>query len=104
VLVKDAIAAIVRGDHGDPFSFLGMHPGEVRGDLVVRTFAPQASHVDVLDASTSGVVAQLERIDESGFFAGNIRGRGAFAYRLRLTVGQTIVDIDDPYRFGPVLG
>jgi 1,4-alpha-glucan branching enzyme len=104
VLAKDAVAAIVRGDHGDPFSVLGMHPSDVRGDLVVRTFAPHASRVDLLDAATGGVVAQLERIDESGFFAGTIRERAPFAYRLRMTIGDAIVDVDDPYRFGPVLG
>ncbi len=104
MLAKDDVAAIARGDHGDPFSILGMHPGEVRGDLVVRTFAPQASRVDVLDAATGSVVSQLERIDESGFFSGVIRGRAPFAYRLRLTIGDAISDVDDPYRFGLVLG
>jgi 1,4-alpha-glucan branching enzyme len=104
VLAKDAIGAIVTGDHGDPFSILGMHPGDVQGDLTIRTFAPQASRVDVLDAATGVVVANLERIDDAGFFAGNVRGRSPFAYRLRLRVGGRTVDVDDPYRFGPVLG
>jgi 1,4-alpha-glucan branching enzyme len=104
VLAKDAIGAIVTGDHGDPFSILGMHPGDVQGDLTIRTFAPQASRVDVLDAATGVVVANLERIDDAGFFAGDVRGRSPFAYRLRLRVGDRTVDVDDPYRFGPVLG
>ena len=104
MLAKDAIAAIVRGDHGDPFSILGMHPGDAKGDLPVRTFAPHASRVDLLEAATGSVVAQLERIDEAGFFSGVVRARAPFAYRLRLTVGDAIVDVDDPYRFGPVLG
>jgi len=104
VLAKDTVAAIVHGDHGNPFSILGMHPGDIPGNLTIRAFAPHASHVDVLDAATGSIAAQLDRIDEAGFFAGIVRGRAPFPYRLRLTVGETIVDVDDPYRFGSVLG
>ncbi|MBD5606861.1 MAG: 1,4-alpha-glucan branching enzyme, partial [Candidatus Eremiobacteraeota bacterium] len=81
-----------------------MHRGAT-GDLEVRTFAPEAARVEVVDAATDGVVAELARVDHTGFFAGTVAGRRApFAYRLRLTVGEAAVDVEDPYRFGPVLG
>jgi len=97
-----AVAAIARGDHGDPFAILGMHAsGE---GIVVRTFQPDASAVDVLDAA-GNAVATLERLHADGFFAGIVTGaKTPFAYRLRLTIGATTVDREDAYRFGEVLG
>ena len=100
---KGAVASIVRGDHGDPFAVLGMHLED--GKLVVRAFLPQASRVEVLDAASGKVAAELARIDPAGFFAGSIAGVAKpFPYRLRLTIGDTQAEIEDPYRFGDVLG
>ena len=100
---RRAIAAIARGGHGDPFAVMGMHrDGE---DLVVRAFLPQASRVEVIDAATGTVVADLERLDGAGFFCGVVAGRTEpFRYRLRLTIGDTHAEIEDPYRFSEVLG
>ncbi len=99
-----AIASIVRGDHGDPFAILGMH-AEPSGELAVRAFLPQASRVEVIDASSGRSVAELTAVDSAGFFAGTIADRvERFPYRLRLTIGNSTNEIEDPYRFGPVLG
>jgi 1,4-alpha-glucan branching enzyme len=99
------IDAIVRGEHGDPFAVLGMHADPETGELSVRAFQPHASRIEVVDAASGAVVADLARLDEAGFFAGNVAGRRErFAYRLRLTIGDSVTDIEDPYRFGPVLG
>jgi 1,4-alpha-glucan branching enzyme len=47
----------------------------------------------------------LERIHPAGFFAGSVLKRDKpFPYRLRLTIGDTRTEIEDPYRFGNVLG
>ena len=98
------IAAIVASNHGDPFAFLGMHDDE-RGLLHVRTFQPGAARVAVLEASTGRELVELVRLHENGFFAGQIpRRRNRFAYRLRVRWNGVDVDIDDPYRFPPILG
>jgi len=105
VLASAAIAAIVRGEHGDPFAILGPH-AEAEGDVIsIRAFVPQASRVVAIDAADGSVVADLPRIDEAGFFAGPAGERTRpFHYRLRLTIGESVTEIEDPYRFGPILG
>jgi 1,4-alpha-glucan branching enzyme len=97
--------AILRGQHGDPFSVLGMHrPGDA-GPLIVNVFAPDAAEVDLLDEKGKRV-AGMDQIDPQGFFHAALpRRRKPFAYRLRLrnALGESW-DIEDPYRFGPVIG
>ncbi|MFC7703577.1 1,4-alpha-glucan branching protein GlgB [Plastorhodobacter daqingensis] len=86
------VEAIVRGNHHDPFAILGPHGGEV------RVFAPQAAEVAVL---AGGKVTPLPRVHPEGFFAGPAPGRD---YRLAMKAGNHEWEVDDPYRFGPVLG
>ncbi|MDF1586076.1 1,4-alpha-glucan branching protein GlgB [Marinimicrococcus flavescens] len=94
--------ALVQGRHGNPFAVLGMH-GE--DPPVLRTFQPDAARVAVLDARTGERVAQLERIEPAGLFAGTLEGRsGRFAYRLEVEHGGDTRLIDDPYGFPPLLG
>ncbi len=97
-----AIEALVRGDQADPFSLLGMH--EHAGGVVVRTFQPQASRVWLIDGRNGSRVAELSRAHGEGIFAGHLPDAGRFPYRLRLEVEGSIVDLDDPYRFPPLLG
>ena len=103
MLRADDVAAIAHADHSDPFGVLGMH---VEDDaVIVRAFLPQAGRVAVLDAATGKAVADLQRLDADGFFAGTIPGRKtAFRYRLRLQVGERTWEMEDPYRFGTLLG
>ena len=98
-----AVAAIVAGRHGDPFAVLGM---QARGDaLSVRVFWPGAESVQVLEAESGRVAAQLERIHDDGFFAGPVEGRRSpFPYRLRISGYGSTWEAEDPYRFPPVLG
>ncbi|MBL8659551.1 MAG: 1,4-alpha-glucan branching protein GlgB [Rhodospirillales bacterium] len=96
-------ASIVAGTCGDPFSYLGMH-GEGR-ELVVRAFFPEASAVAVVEAATGKPVGELPRIDKAGLFAGALKGRREpFVYRLRLTTPTGERDVEDAYRFPPLLG
>jgi len=98
-----AIEALVRGDHGDPFGVLGPHR-DTAGQMVVRTFQPQASRVWVLDKA-GHAMAELSREHADGLFAGVVgKPKSPFAYRLRLEVGDRTVEIDDPYRFDAILG
>jgi len=98
------IAAVVSGEHRDPFAFLGMHALGNSGALVVRAFAPDADRVEVIDAADGKTVVTLDRLDDAGLFAGPIRGRkGPFAYRLRIVDTGGRRDVDDAYRFAPVV-
>ena len=98
-----SIAALMHGDHPDPFSILGMH--RHGGDLVVRALLPGAAAVEVIDAKNGRRVAGLEPVEGGGVFSGVIpRRRNPFAYRLRVDWGTHRQDMDDAYRFGPVLG
>ncbi len=101
--VRQQIDALLRGEHDNPFYFLGMHR-EPPHDVVVRTFQPHATHVWVIDVATNEVVVELERLHPDGFFAGATGRSDRFRYRLRRDSAGRIVDFDDPYRFPPVLG
>jgi 1,4-alpha-glucan branching enzyme len=98
------IEAVVRGNHGNPFVVLGMQGGEGK-PVAVNTFTPQAGEVQVLDAATGEVVAELKRVHPEGFFSGYVEGRtDRFPYRLRLIAGDHVWEMEDPFRFPPVLG
>jgi 1,4-alpha-glucan branching enzyme len=99
-----AIEALIRGDHGDPFALLGMQEAE-GGGLVVRTFQPQASRVWLVDQATGRSAGEFSRLHADGLFVAPLPDRTTrFAYRLRLEVGGATSEIDDPYRFPPLLG
>src|SRR5258708_2623537 len=90
--------AIVEGRHSDPFHYLGLH---IEGDkTVVRAFLPEASNVEAI--GEHGETAALNRIHDAGLFAGALPN-GSKRYQLRARFGETVVDLDDPYRFPPVL-
>src|SRR5258707_12189422 len=90
--------AILEGRHSDPFHYLGLHD---EGDQkVVRAFLPEASNVEAI--GEHGETAPLNRIHESGLFAGSLPN-GSTRYQLRARFGQNVVEIDDPYGFPPVL-
>ncbi|MDX5400884.1 MAG: 1,4-alpha-glucan branching protein GlgB [Rhodobacterales bacterium] len=86
------IQAILRGTHHDPFAVLGPHDGQV------RVFAPQAAEVSVLSKRKR---TQLTRLHPEGFFCGPAP-KGD--YRLAMRAGEHAWEVDDPYRFAPVLG
>src|SRR5450432_486767 len=90
--------AIVEGRHADPFHYLGLHTEG--GKTVVRAFLPEASKVDAIDEH--GEAAKLSRIHDAGLFAGALPN-GSRRYQLRARFGDAVVDLDDPYRFPPVL-
>ncbi len=94
-------AALVAGEHGDPFSALGQHL--VGGKLAIRVFHPTAEQVEILDGKSGRKVADLENTG-GGLFEGIIaRRKTPFAYRVKYTKGPHVWELDDPYRFSPVL-
>src|SRR5580658_3764066 len=86
--------AIVEGRHSNPFHYLGLHDED--GKTVVRAFLPEASKVEAIDEH--GEAAALARIHDAGLFAGPMPN-GSRRYQLRARFGDTVVDLDDPYRF-----
>jgi 1,4-alpha-glucan branching enzyme len=90
---------IIEGRHSDPFHYLGRH---MENDVaVVRAFLPNAAEVSVVDEQ--GHESELKRIHESGLFTGRLPN-GSLRYQLRARFGgDDVVDLEDPYRFPPVL-
>jgi len=98
------VHGIVTAMHRDPFAFLGMHVLEPEGAVVIRCFAPEAKAVTLIDAERGQPLIVLDRVHEDGVFAGSVPGRSApFAYRLKVETALQTTEIDDPYRFPPVL-
>ncbi|MGB5904935.1 MAG: 1,4-alpha-glucan branching protein GlgB [Xanthobacteraceae bacterium] len=96
-LPADAFA-IIQGRHSDPFRYLGPHMED--DHAVVRAFLPEASNVEAIDER--GHAASLTRLHEAGLFAGTLP-RDVTRYQLRARFGDTVVELQDPYRFPPIL-
>ncbi len=95
----NAARAIAEGRHGDPFGFLG--PQDRGGSRVLTAFVPGATHVAAV--SGKAVRAELTPVAEvPGIFVGKI-GK-AKDYRLECRNGDAHWAMEDPYRFGPILG
>jgi 1,4-alpha-glucan branching enzyme len=103
MLDADQVDLICRARHGDPFSVLGLH-ADGDGGLWLRAMQPDATLVTVIDTATSAPLAGLALRDARGLFEGRMPRNQHFAYRLRVDFGPAHIEIEDPYRFGPVLG
>jgi 1,4-alpha-glucan branching enzyme len=90
--------AVIEGRHSDPFHYLGRHMEG--GTPVVRAFLPEASEVAAIDEH--GGVTQLSRVHKAGLFAGPLP-TAVRNYRLRARYGDSLVELEDPYRFPPIL-
>jgi 1,4-alpha-glucan branching enzyme len=90
--------AIIEGRHADPFHYLGPHQENDR--TIVRAFLPDAANVDAID--DNGAATALERVHDSGLFVGAL-ANGSPRYQLRARYGDNVVEIEDPYRFPPIL-
>jgi len=94
------IAALVAGDHGDPFAVLGPHRVETADGpaVAVRAFVPGAGAMRLLPAD--GPARPMTRLHPAGFFEGVVPGAAApLVYRLEVTTGAGALVIEDPYRF-----
>ncbi|HEY7247233.1 MAG TPA: 1,4-alpha-glucan branching protein GlgB [Xanthobacteraceae bacterium] len=97
VLTPEAYA-VIEGRHSDPFRYLGPH---VEGDIsVVRVFLPDAEGVTVLD--DQGHRSDLRRIHDAGLFEGRLPD-GSHRYRVRARYGEQQLELEDAYRFPPIL-
>ncbi len=90
--------AVIEGRHSDPFHYLGPH---VEGDAaLVRVFLPDAEGVAIVD--DQGRQSDLARIHDAGLFEGRL-ANGSRRYRVRARYGERQLEIEDPYRFPPIL-
>ena len=97
------VEAIIEARHGDPFSFLGMHP--TSGGVCLRAMLPAAQEMAVVDSATGKIAAKGVRVHSDGFFVATVADRKEpFRYRLRISRGAIEQEFDDVYRFPPVLG
>ncbi|MDR2507739.1 MAG: 1,4-alpha-glucan branching protein GlgB [Candidatus Accumulibacter sp.] len=127
MLNDDDVLAVSRGEHDDPFAVLGPH-ADNEGRFWLRAFQPGARAVFAINPKNGDILAELLQrqvgVNDTGFFEG-VFGVGAFfqksrhrrrrglhcgssrkppAYRLRIVWPDHVQEIDDPYRFSPVLG
>jgi len=94
----EELERLVGGAHHDPHSILGAHPD---GDgVIVRSLRPDADAVEVL---AEGNRYPLERIHPGGVFAGTVP-RPLGDYRLEVSYGEKVTEVDDPYRWLPTVG
>jgi 1,4-alpha-glucan branching enzyme len=101
-----ALAAVAAGRSRDPFAVLGPHPAGP-GDVVVRTMQPAAVAVH-LRLAEGGDWQPMPASAEPGLFELSLTNEGRAGppdYRLRVTFpGARTIEIDDPYRYGRILG
>jgi len=101
-----SLAALAGGYFSSPFDVLGMHPHHSGGrpGLVIRTVQPQARAVSVI---RDGKSFPMRQVHSDGVFELVFPGETVFfPYRLSVALPdlpQTVYEIEDPYRFPPVL-
>lgn len=101
---SESAQRIVAGVHDNPFAVLGLH--SVAGKQMVRVFIPDATGIAVLDAKTKECLFSLTQLPQAqGMFVGSCANNVVpSAYLLQITRDGCSWTIEDPYRFGPILG
>jgi 1,4-alpha-glucan branching enzyme len=91
--------------HADPFAVLGPHAA-AGGRGCLRAFLPGAEQVSAVSAKNGTALAVLDRLHPDGLFETALtRAKLNAGYRLQVQWPGGVSElIDDPYRFGPMLG
>jgi 1,4-alpha-glucan branching enzyme len=97
-----AVEAAIQGRLHDPFAFFGPH--SEKGDLTIRTFQPGARSVTLIASETGEEIASLDCLRSEGLWAVRLARTKPFSYRFRVEWPSGPIEIDDPYRFPPILG
>ena len=105
MLSPQAIDQLRSGRCADPFAWLGLHR-DASGQAWVRCWLPGARAVAVIGAADARLLGPLHITHADGVFEGPVAlADGASAYRLHITWADGSAQVlDDPYRFGPLLG
>jgi 1,4-alpha-glucan branching enzyme len=103
-----ALHEVITGRSCDPFAVLGPHFDPHHRSVVIRVFHPAARSIDLRIVAT-GELSPMGRRGVAGLFEAAVEpasDRGDPPdYRLQITFsGEHVVEIDDPYRYGRVLG
>ena len=98
--LADQLQALAAGQHGDPFALLGPHAA--RKNWTVRCFQPRAERVEVITRGGESL-GEAYALGPEGLFEARVP-LPMQPYRLRVHAASEVSDIDDPYRFGSVLG
>jgi 1,4-alpha-glucan branching enzyme len=93
-----AALAVIGGYHANPFEYLGPHVEH--DERIVRVFLPNAARVAIVDEG--GRESELPLVHDAGLFAGRVEAPGNH-YRLRAQFGSQLVEMEDAYRFPPIL-
>ena len=100
---KTTVAALMAGEHHEPFAVLGLHPHEAA--WVIRVLLPGAREVLVLEKPGQRRVATLHRVGTSDVFEALLTPHPErLNYQLEIDWGSHRQVLEDPYRFGPLLG
>ncbi|MGE0419587.1 MAG: 1,4-alpha-glucan branching protein GlgB [Acetobacteraceae bacterium] len=96
------ISAIIGARHGDPFAVLGPH--RVDAGLVIRAFVPGATSAQIRQR-VGTITADMVRRHPDGFFEALVPDDPAWwSYVLQAANAAAEWTLNDPFRFGPVLG
>jgi 1,4-alpha-glucan branching enzyme len=91
--------ALVGGYHGDPFAILGPH--QDKDGWIIRALLPQAASASVRLPDDATI--QMERVHDTGVYAARVaEDPGSYRIHIELQRGGSI-EIEDPYRFAPLL-
>jgi 1,4-alpha-glucan branching enzyme len=104
-VTHEEVEAIVGGYHGDPFRMLGPHavPATTNGpSWEIRAFLPQASSAEVVLGGKATALPMAKKHPRGFYVAALPAAPESYALRLTLWNGE-IVELEDPYRFPPVL-
>jgi 1,4-alpha-glucan branching enzyme len=93
---------LCQGRHADPFGVLGPH-WRPDGKVWLAAFLPGAAQVVAVAAGSGEWLAALQQRDATGLFEGPLPGRADYRLQVIWSDGHGTL-LDDPYRFGPVLG
>ena len=96
-----AMAALVHGSHGNPFSVLGLH--KVGKQWIARAFVPGADKIRVETLSGKSLGA-IDKRHDAGFFEGTITADTQQPIRFACSNAGGNWTVTDAYSFGPVLG
>ena len=96
-----AMAAIVHGSHGNPFSVLGLH--KAGKQWIARAFVPGADKIIVESLSGQNLGA-IDKRHEAGFFEGPVSTESQQPIRFACSNAGGNWTVTDAYSFGPVLG
>jgi 1,4-alpha-glucan branching enzyme len=96
-----AMAAIVHGSHGDPFSVLGLH--KAGKQWIARAFVPGADHITV-ETLGGKSLGKIPKRHEDGFFEGPVNAETQHPIRFACSNAGGQWTVTDAYSFGPVLG